>query len=323
MKKAFTFLLFSLLGSTQAQIVADLESFVLPADSFYYNAVSADFQTTNAVYQYDWNTSFGGYWSGGIAYTNKNNVDSGNYRHLYNCIAGKGYSNSNYYATSQNNSIIKLKTATANVVNGFYITNSTYAYKSMKNGDAFAKKFGGVSGNDPDWFKLTVKGFYGGAMKTDSAVFYLADFRFNNNSMDYIVQNWQWFNCSNLGLVDSIQFFMYSSDTGMWGMNTPGFFSFDDFTTTMSVGIKEINSISNIQLFPNPANDLVNIKFENASGLKRNLKLYNSLGATIKEENLVPTNEPFQLDLTGLESGLYLLEINSDNNKQSFKLVKQ
>lgn len=323
MKKAMTLLLLSFLGPTQAQIVADLESFVLPADSFYYSATSTDFQTSNAVYQYDWNTSFGGYWSGGIAYTNKNNVDSGNYRHLYNCIAGKGYSNSNYYATSQNNSIIKLKTANANVVNGFYITNSTYAYKSMKNGDAFAKKFGGVSGNDPDWFKLTVKGYYGGVMKTDSAVFYLADFRFNNNSLDYIVQNWQWFNCSNLGLVDSIQFFMYSSDTGMWGMNTPGFFSFDDFTTSMSVGVKELNSITNIQLFPNPANDLVNIKFENASGLKRNLKLYNSLGAIIKEENLVPTNEPFQLDLTGLESGLYLLEINSDNNKQSFKLVKQ
>jgi hypothetical protein len=28
----------------------------------------------------------------------------------------------------------------------------------MLNGDSFAKKFGGASGNDPDFFKLTIIG---------------------------------------------------------------------------------------------------------------------------------------------------------------------
>jgi hypothetical protein len=37
---------------------------------------------------------------------------------------------------------------------GVYVTNTTYAYNSMRDGDMFAKKFGGPTGNDPDWYKL-------------------------------------------------------------------------------------------------------------------------------------------------------------------------
>jgi hypothetical protein len=38
-------------------------------------------------------------------------------------------------------------------VTGAYFTNTTYAALSMLSGDSFAKKFGGASGDDPDWFK--------------------------------------------------------------------------------------------------------------------------------------------------------------------------
>ena len=38
------------------------------------------------------------------------------------------------------------------------LTNTTYAYYTMLNGNRFAKKFGGASGADPDWFKLTITG---------------------------------------------------------------------------------------------------------------------------------------------------------------------
>jgi hypothetical protein len=36
----------------------------------------------------------------------------------------------------------------------------------MRDGDGFGKKFGGTTGMDPDWFKLTIKGYSGGALKT-------------------------------------------------------------------------------------------------------------------------------------------------------------
>ena len=38
------------------------------------------------------------------------------------------------------------------------VTNTTYAALSMLLGDSFAKKFGGDSGNDPDYFILRIEG---------------------------------------------------------------------------------------------------------------------------------------------------------------------
>lgn len=324
MKKTITFLLMALFGLTKAQNVANFDNFTLPVDSYYYSVTSVDFQTANAVFEYEWSTSFGGYWQSGFAYTNKNNVDSGNYRHLYNCIAGKGYNNSTYYATGQANGKIKLKTSTDNTVNGFYVTNSTYAYKSMKNGDLFAKKFGGTTGNDPDWFKLTVKGFFGGAMKTDSVEFYLADYRFSNNTLDYIVNGWQWVNCSSLGIVDSIQFFMYSTDNSAWGMNTPAFFSIDNFTTSQSVGINELSLIDNVKLFPNPANDFINLNLSSETSFTSQLKVYNAIGALVQSANfnVINGSNTYKIELSELNSGLYFIEISEPNKKQTFKFIK-
>ncbi len=324
MKKTITLLALLIFGISRSQTVADFESFSLPADSFYYNAASIDWQTTNASFQYDWTTSsFGNYWSAGFAYTNKNNVDSGNYRHLYNCIAGKGYNLSNYYTTGQPGGFIRVK-APSTGVSGFYVTNTTYAYKSMKNGDAFAKKFGGITGNDPDFFKLTIKGYSSGTLKTDSVEFYLADFRFSNNSFDYILKTWQWVDCSKLGAVDSITFNMFSSDNSFGFMNTPAFFSIDNFTTGQGVGIAENSFKQNITLFPNPTNGIASINLISENAFTSSINLYNSIGALVKTENVnfnSGTNS-HRIDLSNMNSGLYFVEIVGDSKKQIFKLIK-
>lgn len=324
MKKTITLLALLIFGITRSQTVADFESFVLPPDSFYNDTTSADWQTTNASFQYDWNTSFGGFWSGGFAYTNKNNVDSGNYRHLYNCIAGKGYNLSNYYTTGQPGGFIRVK-APSTGVSGFYVTNTTYAYMSMKNGDSFAKKFGGATGNDPDFFKLTVKGYSGGILKIDSVEFYLADFRFSNNSLDYISKTWQWVDCSKLGAVDSITFNMFSSDNSFGFMNTPAFFSIDNLTTAQGVGIAENSTLQNINLFPNPANESTTINIVSKKAFTASITIYNSIGALIRTETveLIAGENSYNMDLNDLSNSLYFIELIGDNKKQVIKLIKQ
>ncbi len=321
MKNIITFFALLIFGITKSQTVADFESFSLPADSFYYNTSGNDWLTTNASYQYDYS---GGYWIGGFAYTNKNNVDSGNFRHLYNCAAGKGYNLSSYYATGQPGGFIRM-IAPNNGVTGFYATNTTYAYKSMKNGDTFAKKFGGASGNDPDWFLMEVFAYSGGTQKTDTVKFYLADFRSSNNSLDYILKTWQWVDCTKLGAVDSIYFKLTSSDVGMWGMNTPAFFSLDNFTTAQGVGIAESLSLQNINLFPNPAKDFVNIRINTESELHCSIKIYNSIGSLIKSDYFDFSKEKnnYSINLENMSNGLYIAEITADNKKQIIKLIKQ
>jgi hypothetical protein len=116
---------------------------------------------------------------------------------------------------------------TAGIVDGLYVTNNNYAYYSMLNGDAYAKKFGGVSGDEADWFLLTITGKDAGETEVGSVEFYLADYRFADNGQDYIVNTWEYVDLMGLGMVNSLEFSLSSSDMGSYGMNTPGYFAMD------------------------------------------------------------------------------------------------
>ncbi|WP_197533694.1 DUF4465 domain-containing protein [Symmachiella dynata] len=112
---------------------------------------------------------------------------------------------------------------------GAMFTNTTYTALSMLLGDSFAKKFGGISGNDPDYFKLSVFGIdaNGQALGTEVEL-YLADYRFADNSLDYILSDWSYLDLTGLAAARSLHFNVSSSDSGNYGMNTPGYFAIDN-----------------------------------------------------------------------------------------------
>ena len=144
----------------------------------------------------------------------------------WNNIVGGGYDGSAGYgvgfcAEFNGPSEVTLLTEPA-VVPGFYITNSSYAYTSMLNGDGFAKKF-----EKGDWFKLTIKGYDAANVETGIKDYYLADLRSAKTA--YIINDWRYVDLSCLGTVAKIMFSLSSSDTGAYGMNTPGYFCFDNF----------------------------------------------------------------------------------------------
>lgn len=108
------------------------------------------------------------------------------------------------------------------------VANSTYAALSMRDGDAFSKKFGGASGHDPDYFLLTIHGLDAAGAETGSVDFYLADYRFEDDALDRIVSGFTTVDLSGLGSVRALEFTLQSSDSGTFGMNTPAFFVIDD-----------------------------------------------------------------------------------------------
>jgi hypothetical protein len=318
----------AMMASTFAQTHTEtFEGFTLPNNSFYKDTAGADWQTTNAIFRYDWDTTYS-YWSSGSAYTNVKDSTNGNYSNLYGCIAYNGYNNSNYYVTLQNYATIVLKSP-YQIVDGFYITNTTYAAKVVKYGNMFSRAFGDTTGTGcgcpqgsyPDWFKVVIRGYKNGNMLNDSVEFYLADYRFSNNSQDYIVWNWQWVDCSALGQVDSIQFFMFSSDTGPWGMNTPAFFSIDNFTTSGTAGIASIsNNISKV--FPNPAIDKIMINTKESGNY--NIKISNTLGQVVKQQSIfIDKYYPANINIADLQQGHYIVEISNDNVSEKHLIIKQ
>lgn len=307
-----------------AQITTQtFETFTLSVNGYYSDTLGTDWEDNQAVYQYDYDNSWK-YWSGGLAYTNLADSTNGGYTNLYNCKAKTGYNNSSIYVTAQSGAMIKMKN-TYTTVNGFYVTNTTYAYNSMRNGDSFAKKFGGSTGTDPDWFKLLVYGYRNGVMITDSVEFYLADFRFSNSAQDYLVKSWQWVDCTPLGWVDSISFELKSSDVGSFGMNTPAFFSLDNFTTQLTVGVNELSTISDVHLFPNPATDKIYLQFNQKNNERSVLNIFDIMGGLVKTEVLEPVSgwNNQTLDLSSLKSGIYFIEIKHGEYTEKIKIVKQ
>ena len=81
------------------------------------------------------------------------------------------------------------------------MTNTTLTALTLLHGDAFnfTKPFGGSTGNDPDFFKLTAYGVdASGALLPASLDFFLADYRSSNNAMDYVLKTWSTFDLSAL-----------------------------------------------------------------------------------------------------------------------------
>lgn len=213
-----------------AQTVSTFENLTLPSDTFWEGAdLAGSFNSGNAEFVNGYNFYFSDF-----GYSNMTDTVTASYLNAFSSSNGSGYNGSANYAVAfvGGNTKIKLTgAASGKLVEGAYLTNNTYAYKSMKDGDSFSKKFGGTSGNDTDYFRLIIKGWLNGAAVANEVEFYLADFRFADNSQDYIIRDWTWVNLLPLGNVDSLQFFVESSDTGQFGINTPTYFCLDNFTT--------------------------------------------------------------------------------------------
>lgn len=308
---------------------ADFENLALPMESywdgsdlsgthnngeFYSEFTSGDFTFPN-VFDTTWGAP--GYWLGGFAYSNMTDSITSGVGNKYSAKAGGGYYSTNY-AVASDNSYIKINPFWQTV--DLKITNSTYAYNSMRDGDAFAKKFGGVSGNDPDWFKVTIKAYDQGNLQ-DSIDFYLADFRFSDNSQDYIVKDWRtiYLTTYNMsGSLDSIYFELSSSDVGTWGMNTPAFFCIDNILLSIIESVNELSQ-NNFSFYPNPASNVLNINSEN--NLEQ-VSITDMSGRTIKTINNSNTNQ-LKVDVADFKAGVYFIQVVSNGNSQVQKFIKE
>lgn len=253
--------------TSNAQYTSNFEDITLQGANDYKIPSNGNFDSKfssgSCEFKNNYDISYGGFWTSGWAYSKTNDTIVGDYSNLYASYANKGVGNSNNYAVSQNEAFIHLK---QNNIQGLYISNTTYAALSMKKGDAFAKKFGGNSGNDSDWFKVTINAYQNGNMKTEKVDFYLADFRFSNNTQDYIIKDWTYINLQSLGNLDSLKFTLSSSDTSQFGMNTPSFFCIDNIITNADTATFENLIIPYGQTFWNRGSHIFREEYISGSG---------------------------------------------------------
>lgn len=316
MKKSF--LLFSALFAfclfTQAQtVVSSFDDITLDSNSYRDGFLSLDrtnkgFQSGKAFFKNFYDTSFGGFWAGGFAISNKKDIalDSltTNYTKLYNSITTTGAEATTNYANGQNHAVVIFNDSVAKYPQSIYVTNSNYAYLSMKWGDGLAHKFG-----DTDYFKLTISGYYQGVAK--NIVVVLA-------SGKNILTDWMKIDLRNLGKCDSIAFNQSSSDNDpTYGMNTPGFFCIDQLTLSSSNnGIHENGLLASIGIYPNPCQNNVFIQ------LQQNVDLRNYRLIDVAGNSLLSGNEN-NINVSSLSNGVYFLCIETNKGNITRKFIKQ
>jgi len=174
-------------------------------------------------YYGDW--GFGG----GFTYTNKTDTKTPGFVNI-SAITGKGKFGK-VYLTSKTDNFTMAKITNLQPdeyeFRGAWVTNTTYAYLVIRDGNdgnnpPLARKF-----KDGDYFKLTAIGYNAHKKELGRADFYLADFR---NGKSKIVDHWEWFDWSSLEDAAYIEFELTSTDIGEYGINTPAYFCIDGIT---------------------------------------------------------------------------------------------
>ncbi len=320
-------------SSATAQTVADFENLTLPGnDTAYinYTAPGTDvgFNSGLAHFPTVYDTSFGySYWSDGFAYSNRKDSVKAGLAGEYNARPGKAAFGDKYAVAYGSTNIIHLTgAARGNSLSGVYVTNNNYAYYSMLNGDAYARKFGDTTGTRsglpqgsyPDFYKMVFRGYLNGALKTDSVEFYLADYRANSAAAKYIVKDWKWVSLTALGHVDSVQIKLSSSDVGPFGMNTPAYFCIDNFTTN-ETNLSVANApVAALKIYPNPA--VENLTVEAAAGVPKAIAVLDISGKTVL--SVAPTELKTTLFIGHLPAGTYQLLIRGEAGVATHRFVK-
>jgi hypothetical protein len=314
----------TVLGSAQAQTVATFESLTSKLDTAYINyaapGTDVGFSDGLAYFPCVYDTSFGySYWASGFAYSSMRDSVTSGFANQYAAKTASGFAGSHNYvvAYGAENTLRLTGIAAHKSVNGFYITNSTYAYNSMRDGDGFSRKF---SAANKDWFRLDIFALRSDTLGKDSVSVYLADFRHTDTTFNFILRDWQWVDLMKLGKVDSLYFRLQSSDTGSFGMNTPAYFCMDNFITNESgMHLAENDMTFDIKVYPNPTTH--NLCIQSSVATVQQVELLDMLGRsmaqyTMNQKNLV-------IDMDAFPAGTYLLRLQNGNLSATTRIVKQ
>ena len=305
-----------------AQRVADFENYNLGPDEFLNGSDGLSlFESGNVSLRNTYDVGYD-FWSGWAISSFTDTITPG-FNNQYSAISGQGADNSTSYAISFASAPVTIGlngSAAGGVVDGLWVNNSTYAYLSMKDGDSFAKKFGGETGDDQDYFLLSINKWLDDNLSSEEVLVYLADYRNIDNSNDYILKEWEWVDLSSLGNVDSLQLSLSSTDNGQFGMNTPAYFCIDNITTRdMTTSVDQVVNISEITLSPTLCSAYFKI-YSHTEDIDK-LVCFNQAGLIVRSEALQRNTRSTIIDCSDWSTGVYFIKVRLTNGEHVTKKI--
>ncbi len=227
-------------------ITLDFEGLPLASGFEYENgkhlSVPGEFTHQGATFNNYYDETFGPYWEG-WAYSTKTDATTPGFGNQYSAFTGGGANGSTGYGVGFTDGFV-LPASIITLPDGYQpksmmVTNTTYAAFIMLDGDPnnFSKKYGfgddrsteDIAETDqPDWFRLQITGLDDNDQQTGIVDFYLADYRFDSDAQDYVIDEWVNLDLTSLGAATKLSFELFSSDFGSFGLNTPAYFAMDN-----------------------------------------------------------------------------------------------
>jgi hypothetical protein len=88
------------------------------------------------------------------------------------------------------------------------------------------------------------------------------------------------------------------------------------------VGLSEVEDPRNMKIYPNPAFETLNLELNELKDEEVGILIFNEIGQIVLRENVVPGDSLKKIDVSALQSGLYMLEVKSKSKIVRYKLVK-
>lgn len=95
-----------------------------------------------------------------------------------------------------------------------------------------------------------------------------------------------------------------------------------DTQTITVTSVENINLNNNVSVYPNPANDVLNVTIDISNSTTSSIVLTNILGATVYSKDLGSINglNNETIDVSGLEAGVYILRLQTENGTATKKI---
>jgi autotransporter-associated beta strand protein len=112
--------------------------------------------------------------------------------------------------------------------------------------------------------------------------------------------------------------FEMGAGENQWGKNR-----FELILNLGKTNVNEFNQLTRTEMFvyPNPANNVLNINFNNANFKNSNIVIFNVSGKEVLKSNMADSNT--QLNIESLSSGVYFVKVSNENGfNKTVKFVK-
>ena len=90
-----------------------------------------------------------------------------------------------------------------------------------------------------------------------------------------------------------------------------------------NVAVNENDYSLGMEIFPNPVNDFLTVKFGDLRSEKTNLKIYDSTGRLVFNQDEISERDEMEISALRFNSGIYILKVSSESIVSTLTFVVQ